>query len=311
MLPAATVDDLARIADAEIHRMLKLGAPNMVALPRREVGFVVAVTLGAVRAVGMAWTTLLAPFGIRVWLTGVFCHGSPRVGFMGSSGTTRCELADLLIVVDAIRTERTVRRASLVQAKLADRGRRISLADRSSRHQLLLYQVWPSFTFQDTALYGAAHYDLRGSREDQSGTFGVIDPLTGATGQPPPTWTQHSADPAPRIVSDEPTLGRFLAEMVGGTRPGFGRRAAITPTDDWSTVVDLLLRVTAGQAFHHHETLGPLSLPRGVAAFMVPQPTLVQFGWNPHQPPFAGAEHIDEAARGVSILYVRAEREEN
>ena len=51
----------------------------------------------------------------------VFRHGQPVVEF--DPAPAACELADLLLVVDAIRTERRVRKAILVQAKFSARRR--------------------------------------------------------------------------------------------------------------------------------------------------------------------------------------------
>jgi hypothetical protein len=78
----------------------------------------------------------------------VFCHQSPQVSFVDSTGAPQqCELADLLLVVDevaggAIRD----RRAVFVQAKMFSWGGTISVPA-AVKDQLELYESWPSFQF--------------------------------------------------------------------------------------------------------------------------------------------------------------------
>jgi hypothetical protein len=61
-------------------------------------------------------------------------------------------------------------------------------------------------------------------------------------------------------------LGEFIAEMVDGTRVGFGRLATPSLQTDWSEVVERLLTITYARAFHHKMTFGPVGAPRGVTA---------------------------------------------
>jgi hypothetical protein len=191
------------------------------------------------------------------------CHGAPVIKFTDVKGQVRrCELADLLVVVDVRNHDSFVRRAALIQAKMARAHKRVSLSGPSSRLQLDLYQHWPRFDFEETA-YKLNHIDFRaGGAGPHSGTFGVID--RHLTNQP--IWTQHGASPTPAIILNQSRLGEFIAEMVAGTRVGFGRLATPSLRTDWSEVVERLLTVTYAPAFHHKMTFGPAGAPRGVTA---------------------------------------------
>jgi hypothetical protein len=178
----------------------------------------------------------------------------------GRSG--HCELADLLVVVDVTEAGVLIRRAALIQAKMARAAERVSLSGPSSRVQLDLYQNWHKFDFKEAA-YGMSQVDFtKGGGGPDSGTIGVIDRRW--KGQP--VWTQHAARPTPVIISNQPHLGEFIAEMADGSRPGFGRLATPTLQTDWSKAVEQLLEVTYQRAFHHKPTLGPTRVRRGVHA---------------------------------------------
>ena len=98
------------------------------------------------------------------------------VSFKGQSGRTKCELADLLVVTDVRRNGVLVRRAALIQAKMARAKDRVTLTGPSSVKQLDLYQNWYRFDFVDRS-YAMTRVNFRFGRDTyQSGTFGVIDP---------------------------------------------------------------------------------------------------------------------------------------
>lgn len=119
MVPSVLVPLLERAADNTIRPVLSSGAPGMVATPTTEVGFIAAVVLGGVPAVAAAWGAILNSIGLRLSMVGVFCHQSPMVRFRSGGTNHRCELADLLVVVDDITGGSIVdRRAVLVQAKM-------------------------------------------------------------------------------------------------------------------------------------------------------------------------------------------------
>jgi hypothetical protein len=307
---ATTADDAIRDA------LLDLSG-RRTAKPRTEVGMVAAVTLRGLPNVEAAWQFLLRPLSCSLHLAGVFCHGSPQIQF-NAGGTTRCELADLLIVVDRKSRRSTTRKAALIQAKMAARAGWVLLTGPSSRRQLVLYQTWPLFKFMDTKSYGTQSFDLSTNIADQSGTFGVIDRHFRASPGVPPVWTQHPAYPTPKQITNEPTLGQFLAELADGRRRGFGRSCVAGGRDDWSRVVDLLLDVTYKQVFRYAPDFGANAQPRGMSriAFLSGRSqfdrrskSLVGGGWRPPYDDFQIVE--DDPPRGLSVLHVSLEMDDD
>ncbi|WP_375458511.1 hypothetical protein [uncultured Enterovirga sp.] len=248
---------LGAAAESVIQRALSRGG-RATSKPRGEVGAVASVTLDGTPSVAAAWRKLLPRVDLS--MVGVFCHGSPMVDVSYSNGTTgRCELADLLLVVDETDRHGAVkdRRANLVQAKLLAGG---TLKTSSVQHHLLT--GWPSFSFASGA-YGSAPRDFSASglpgRTDESGRYGAIDLLST-----PRSWKQNL--PATHNTAGD-SLGSFLAGMLLGI-PGFGRKAIKGAGDDWSSTMDELLTVTALQPLHHSSSLrSGRSRLRGVFAF--------------------------------------------
>ena len=311
-LKPSLLTSLTSAADVVVDDVLLRGSHGMRARPRTEVGFVAAITLGGVPGIASAWAPLLRPHGYSLKIDGVFCHAAPVVAFKGGQGPrVHCELADLLVVTDHLdQTGRLERRASLIQAKMASKARRVSLKGRSSVRQLDLYQSWPAFTFEE-AVYGSKSYDLRSLGQGDAGSFGVIDRHFRNSPGMPPRWTQHHARPTPASVTNEPSFGGFLAHMIGGKVGACGRVAVPGGSDDWSEVVDLLLRVTYNKAFRHAPTLGAPSTRRGTTAIAyltgpderrMGRRRLVGPAW---RPPFEGFEEVDdESPGGISVLRV-------
>jgi hypothetical protein len=242
--------------------LLLRGASVMRKVPRTEVGFVAAIAIDGSCALASAWRRDLASIGLEMNILGVFCHGTPQIAYKWSNRAVRCELADLLVVIDVRESTSLSRWATLIQAKMACRKTEVKLTGPSSINQLRLYQNWPRFEFLDPE-YGNASFLLTKGRSGEPGSFGVID-----RHMIPPVWTQHPPTPSPAKVTTEPELGAFLAGMAS-SRVGFGRRTSQKPKDEWSKLVDLLLKVTYAKSFRHRTTLDDLRPPRGHSAFIV------------------------------------------
>jgi hypothetical protein len=125
-----------------------------------------------------------------------------------------------------------------------------------------------------------------------------------------PVWTQHAPSPTPAVIFKQPHLGEFIAEMVDGTRSGFGRLATPTAKTDWSETVERLLQVTYGRAFHHKATLGPTSAPRGVSAvaclgFMTTANLGGIWGGSIKGPPYDFETREDDGQpSGISVVHI-------
>lgn len=311
--------DLTSRADAVVDQVLLHGSHVMTAPPRSEVGFVAAITLGAVPGIASEWQKPLSKIGYSLKVHGVFCHAAPVVDFKGPTGSPPgCELADLLVVTDEVGSTGTVqrRRASLIQAKMASQAKRVTLTGSSSKKQLHLYQNWPSFRFRES-VYGTDSYSLKRIANEDAGTFGVIDRHFKKSLGKSPEWTQHNPRPTPHRITTQPSFGGFLAGMIAGGSKSLGRVAYPGGTDDWSRVVDLLLRVTYNKAFTHSSTLGSLASPRGTTAMAyLTTPEMkrgrigrkVDHDW---RPPFDGFETIeDDSSGGISVLRLEVSRGE-
>jgi hypothetical protein len=299
--PATLAAALGIAADKEINRALA-GGGAITAKPSDEVSAVAAVTLDALPSIGAVWRTLLPRVSLS--MTGVFCHGSPQVDFTHRTGEPgRCELADLLVVVDEVDAARNIkdRRANLIQAKMIKGG---SITTDLDQHELLT--VWPSFNFVSSAYArNARAFSAVGAPgfSDESGSYGAIalTPFVQA-------WRQ--SEPL-NFNSPFASLGSYMASMLTGVA-GYGRQATAGGSDDWSATIDELLTVTAGQTFSHTASLGPKNPKmRGVTALMALSDSagVSTYAFDP--PVFDGPpDERPGRDGGISIIYVAATQTE-
>jgi hypothetical protein len=289
--------NLITAAGSSVATALRSGNPPTYKAPSDEPSAVATVTWVAMPDVAALWRPVLRPLGFRISLHSVFCHGSPHVSFIDRSGITqRCELADLLIVVDetasgAVRD----RRAVFVQAKIFSASGLISIAA-ATRDQLELYEYWHSFSFV-SGPYKSASRDFTASGQpgssSESGRYGGIDlPPTA------PLWEHlvpSSSPPMRRRGGVE--LTEFVAGMVVGDA-SIGREALASGSDDWSMTVDEILSITAAQSVTLAASLGPGGThPRGVT-------TTALVGGRPPPP---DSTLLGGADRGISFVHVRCD----
>ena len=308
MVPSHLVSGLAYGADAAINRVLRTGAANVgQAPPTGEVGFVAAVVLGAVPGIATAWRPLLQPHGISVSLSGVFVHQTPQATFTDLKGNQkRCELADLLVVIEDVSAASVVRRwAALVQAKMASGRGGKTITMPGDLVQLDLFSRWPPFSLPAGFAPGTRNFSTckyAGNVRD-CGRYGLISP------QPSPAWHQHA--PAAIMPPGGIELGTFLARMLETGQVGFGREATGLG-DDWSRTVDELMRVTTKLALKAPGV--PAGQGRGVTAMAlydgIEQPGA--YGVVASGPPPSGGrqQSADESpeGQGVSVLRIRVKR---
>lgn len=268
MLPGdlMLVGRLAVAAETAVRDVLERGGPR-TPRPRGEVSAVRALTLDGFDAVAAAWEPLLRPIFHRIELTEIFTHSRPQVCFTPvryTQGTGRCELADLLIVVDHQDYGGRIdgRRAVLVQAK-RHKNRQIKLSGSDwTQHELLL--DLPRFTFADSG------YDSRPRALDSLTSVGDSR-LTAEYGGveidlAPRSWS-HWLPTAPNSLKAKIALGEYLAFMAAAGAGGCGREAEPGGNDDWSFTVDELLRVTAALPIVKH-TPGVLRKNSSVIGFI-------------------------------------------
>nr|WP_281719420.1 hypothetical protein [Nitrosomonas nitrosa] len=220
--------------------------------PTKEPDFVAAFVLGGTVAIATAWSAILRPHRISMTIQSVYCHGSPLVVFpptrkgAGLASPSRCELADLLLVIDDTTAgSPPARRASLVQAKMAASTSGSITLSGTDLVQLDLMQNWPTFTFPDKG-YDPRTRNFAGGVlppvAQSSGRYGLID-----RGLSPPDWQQVA--PAHKMTIRGVDLGAFLARMADRPPNAEGRAATIGGTDDWSFTIEELLKVTGVRTF--------------------------------------------------------------
>jgi hypothetical protein len=289
-------------ANAAIAKALERGAPQMKSPPRTEPGLVAAVHLSAIPDIASAWSGHLRSLGLQVKLTGVFCHQSPIVTYQDRKGSgQRCELADLLVVIDSRTQFWNGRRAVLIQAKMATSARTVRIKKGQDTAQLELYQDWPLFDFEQAA-YGLKGVDLtKGSDCHYSGAYGIIDRHWHSSKAP--RWTQHPATPTPTKTYNAPEFGDFLARMVAGAA-ACGRDASATINPSWSGVVEALLRETLAKNFSHSPSLGPLTPPRSISTMAFMQASSFAILAGAGGPPDGQMSMIEGEPSGISTLHL-------
>ena len=308
---------LANDADREIRNALTQRRQShlgfWVAKPHTEPMAVASLVLVGVHDIHQAWQKHLGPHGYKVSMTGVFCHNSPQVKFTDKAGQPqRCELADLLIVIDHQNAGRAVdRRASLVQAKIASGTGDIPGAHTADQLELLMY--WHPFTLPSAYNQSPRDFKFPASPPTpiMSGSYGGID-----LGQPNKLWTQVR----PQLVmniSNGCSLGEFLAAMSMGDS-GFGREAIVCPPpaptqkplkpEDWSATIAEMLKVTATSPFSLALSIRQRRPQRGVTMFgHIPDvfySSMSSAGGDglTIEPPYPG---IGDGENGVNALYIK------
>lgn len=251
MLPSTLAMSLQTAADVAISKVLAHGGAHSRP-PNGEVSAVRTMTLDGFAEIAASWSPILKSAGYRIDLRAVFCHSRPHVTFApvphpkhpGGKVPRRCELADLLIVIDHVDPFQKIddRRAVLVQAKLLKGGAVKPTGAEWVQHELLSWL--PVFTFVD-ACYDQRNRDLNGTplvgSPILSAEYGGIDLKSS-----PPVWRHELTQTTAPWFSSPIPLADFLAHMATG---GFdcGRDAVRGGSDDWSFTVDELLRVTAAR----------------------------------------------------------------
>mgnify|MGYP001452190396 CR=1 FL=1 len=249
MLPTSLATSLQTAADLAISKVLANGGKH-TCRPSGEVSAVRAITLDGFDEVAVHWSPILSSLGYSIDLKAVFCHSRPHVTFQpvphpkyqGGMTPRRCELADMLIVIDHVDPIRKIddRRAVLVQAKLLKGGRVKPSGKEWIQHELLGWL--PKFTFVDTS-YDQRTRDFKGKplvgSPAHTAEYGGIDLNVSS-----PVWQQEMVQKTPPWFGLPIPLSGFLAFMATGNM-NCSRHAIHGGRDDWSFTVDELLRITA------------------------------------------------------------------
>src|SRR5689334_10508292 len=145
MIPLGCEAELIRSANDVISSVCRKQMGAMLRPPASEVDFIASLIENGVDMLDREWKSILAPLGLDVSVTGVFCHQSPKVTIQQnpakSMPTLSCELADLLLLHShQTASDRIFWRGTLIQMKI-DAGRAVI----PDEPQFWLYDEWPSF----------------------------------------------------------------------------------------------------------------------------------------------------------------------
>ena len=216
----------------------------------REEDYVATLIWVGAPLLAARWAEVLAPRGISIRVSGVFCHGRPQVKF--SYPGSPVELADLLIVHrHTPKTKRSFCRALLVQAKMSDDGTH-TLAPNDA--QLHLFTTWPDFTFVDHSM------DLGVRKLKEKGKGSRYALVRKANDYPEDiSWPDQSPwaeAKAAILLEGKKSFAKTLGDMLLGRD---GRPAnLVKPMNDWSRLIAELLKTTGAKTFRRANIkLGP------------------------------------------------------
>lgn len=199
-----------------------------------------------VEALADAWTPSLDQAGVSLRITGVFCHQSPKVDMLASSGfrppAGECELGDLLIVHEHGTGTARRRRAMLLQAKMATEG-----SVPKNGPQEFLYEHWPDFSITKPRVFDRRSRNLRDNAT--GGKYVLID--DPPWGRAP--WTLH---PGNLIGPSEP-FAETLVRMLDYDGLADRGRPAEAIGDEWTDLVEELLKQLRIRTFAEKGLLGP------------------------------------------------------
>lgn len=223
------------------------------ALPH-EPDLVAMLVLEGTPYIAQALSSTLAPHGIRVAVSSIFCHQRPMVAF--DRGKRRCELGDVLFVHvhTAARPHRVFRNSLLLQAKLVA-GAVSTISSWQDQVQLELYASWPRFVYERSGprLNGqqrdvkpkAHHHGAQYLLVDKSGPASLASGFFGLKGTyPMAVWPAMVTLCASQSFEDE--LLRTLMGASGRAFVEFGG----TDASGWSNVVWDLLTYGVASAFN-------------------------------------------------------------
>lgn len=291
-----SLDQLTNAARAVISAGFWTSPTSALRRATKETEFVATLIASCVGPLVNAWSHILAEEALSVTVQGVFLHQRPKIRFPSTSATPVgpgfCELADLLIVHD----HGGHRQACLIQAKKVPGAPVVG-------DQKDLYERWDPFRFASGGQHVKGRlYDVAPNRE--GGFFGVV--RVPPPGLEEPWLVEH---PIHSVASTD--MGRFVAEMHAGTiagRTNPARPAVIGGTDDWSVLIDDLLRMSLGSTYPL-VNFWPRRMPRHLEGLVSYMP--LANGWHaiassdPDIPRGRGGFDVEEPREGMPTIYVQ------
>ncbi len=265
-LSASTVKTLTSATCASLQIAHANGWGDILKNGRKRASWepqMVAHLCAGMAGVAAAWRGTLGSIhpGIRLDLTSVFTHQTPKVDYYPKSGGTKtCELADLLFaVIDRRKSAKSFGTgvAALVQAKLSD-----SCAVTLTKTEKTQFDLLARRDPFDVLSSGVAplNVDLAAYTPDKSLLYGLAPPDKVT---PPLTsghlWTTKDqlSSVTPYTVSASKCMAETLVDLLQSkcgsgftlsptTPPGWSYFSSVGHRDDWSMLINYLLEHTFG-----------------------------------------------------------------
>lgn len=218
-----------------------------------EPDIVASLVLNGTKIIENEWREIFDLFKVRIALTGIYCHQTPKITFKGMIGHS-CELGDLLWChVHSDMDGNIIRNAILYQAKKSsDQPYTIRKGDLD---QFQLYSTWPEFTYVNSGkLLNGQMRHVRPSAPRRGAQYLLIDdrpperPESGMLGFPGtyPIGSCISSNP----LIDHSDIGLELVhslECLSGDP--FDDRNTAKQENGWSRVIWDILESSASKAF--------------------------------------------------------------
>ncbi|MCK5347458.1 MAG: hypothetical protein KAR20_28805, partial [Candidatus Heimdallarchaeota archaeon] len=229
-----------------------------------EPDFVASLVLNGTQIIENEWRNVFNSVGIQIAVTGIYCHQTPKVNFIGMKRTS-CELGDLLWChVHSDIEGNVIRNAILYQAKKS--AIQPYNLPKNDDDQLKLYSTWPQFTYVNSGSLNGQARHVKPSAPRRGAQYLLIDdrPLeiqeSGILGSPG-TYPIGSCIPNNPII-DHCDLGLELVhslELLSGDP--FDDRETATEENGWSKVVWDILDSSVQKTFQRVRS-GNINQPR-------------------------------------------------
>jgi hypothetical protein len=229
-----------------------------------EPDIVASLVLNGTKILENEWRNVFYQFGIKIAITGIFCHQTPKVSFSGMKGKS-CEIGDLLWChLHHDSHGKNTRNAILYQAKKS--SNQPYQIGRNDLDQLELYTNWPSFTYINSGGLNGQSRHVKPSAPRRGAQYLLIDdrppeqPESGIMGMPG-TYPIGSCIPNNPLINHS-DLGLELVrslEFLSGNP--FDDRNSANMENGWSKVIWDILDSSARKAFRRVKS-GYIKEPR-------------------------------------------------
>ncbi len=232
----------------------------------QEPDFVASLVLKGAKILNNGWGSILARRDIRIGVTAIYCHQTPKIKFSGMKKSS-CELGDLLWCHSHTdKHNNTTYNAILYQAKMSSKQpHKISVGELD---QLTLYTTWPEFIYVSPVYLKNEERYIKPRAPRKGAQYLLIDdrppedPRSGIIGVPG-TYPIGSCI-AQRTILDHADLGfELVSSLALLSGDPFDEKGIALKEEGWSRVVWDLLDVSVKMAFKRSRS-GYFKQPRAV-----------------------------------------------